>query len=150
MPDPAATAVVIGLARACVRLTPAGPANELGRPTLIELEAGPFDGRIQDQTVGDYRHFHDDILRLHQALAGRAMLTSYEGFEVSLIGKGRGAVAVHVQAAAEEAVPGKLAYGFEIDQSFLPAIAADISRLFLSGPEADPSGPEAERIPDAG
>ena len=62
MPDPAATAVVIGLARACLRLTPAGPANELGRPTLIELEAGPFDGEIQDQTVGDYRHFHDDIL----------------------------------------------------------------------------------------
>ena len=93
--------------------------------------------------MGDYRHFHDDILRLHQALAGRAMLTSYEGFEVSLIGKGRGAVSVHVQATAEEAVPAKLAYGFEIDQSFLPAIAADISRLFLSGPEADPPGPEA-------
>ena len=107
MPDPAATAVVIGLARACVRLTPAGPANELGRPTLIELEAGPFDGAIQDQTVGDYRHFHDDILRLHQALAGRAMLTSYEGFEVSLIGNGRGAVAVHVQATAGEADAGQ-------------------------------------------
>jgi hypothetical protein len=108
MPDPAATAVVIGLARACVRLTPAGPANELGRPTLIELEAGPFDGEIQDQTVGDYRHFHDDILRLHQALAGRAMLTSYEGFEVSLIGNGRGAVSVHVQATAGEAASTKL------------------------------------------
>ena len=150
MPDPAATAVVIGLARACVRLTPAGPANELGRPTLIELEAGPFDGAIQDQTVGDYHHFHDDILRLHQALEGRAMLTSYEGFEVSLIGNGRGAVAVHVQATTGEATPGKLTYGFEIDQSFLPAIAADISRLFLSGPEADPPGPEAEPLPDAG
>ena len=120
MPDPAATAVVIGLARACVRLTPAGPANELGRPTLIELEAGPFDGEIQDQTVGDYRHFHDDILRLHQALAGRAMLTSYEGFEVSLIGKGRGAVAVHVQATAGEAVPGKLSLRLR-DRPELPA-----------------------------
>jgi len=137
MPDPAATAVVIGLARACLRLTPAGPANELGRPTLIELEAGPFDGEIQDQTVGDYRHFHDDILRLHQALAGRAMLTSYEGFEVSLIGNGRGAVSVHIQATAGEGASTKLNYGFEIDQSFLPAIAADISRLFLSGPEAE-------------
>jgi hypothetical protein len=150
MPDPAATSVVIGLARACLRLTPAGPANELGRPTLIELEAGPFDGRIQDRTVGDYRHFHDGLLRLHQALAGRAMLTSYEGFEVSLIGNGRGAVSVHVQATAGEEMSAKLAYGFEIDQSFLPAIAAEISRLFLLGPEADPPGPEVEPLPAAG
>ena len=69
------------------------------------------------------------------------MLTSYEGFEVSLIGNGRGAVSVHVQATAGEGAPGKLTYGFEIDQSFLPAIAADISRLFLSGPEAEQIGP---------
>ena len=68
------------------------------------------------------------------------MLTSYEGFEVSLIGNGRGAVSVHVQATAGEAVTAKLAYGFDIDQSFLPAIAADIDRLFLSGPEADQIG----------
>ena len=93
--------------------------------------------------MGDYRHFHDDILRLHQALAGRAMLTSYEGFEVSLMGNGRGAVSVHVQATAGEGASTKLTYGFEIDQSFLTAIAADISRLFLSGPEAEP-------LPDAG
>ncbi len=81
--------------------------------------------------MGDYRHFHDDILRLHKALAGRAMLTSYEGLRGQSHRRWAPSIAVHVQATAEGDAGQKLGYGFEIDQSFLPAIAADISQLFL-------------------
>src|SRR5580700_8501766 len=43
--------VVIGDSRSSIRLSRLADANEVGYPTLIEVQAGPFRGAIKDDTV---------------------------------------------------------------------------------------------------
>lgn len=126
------TGVVIADGRCGVRLTRAGEANELGYPTLIEVQAGPFTGAIRDDTVGSYSVFLRELESLYHQLTGSAQLGSYEGFSLSLVGRGGGGIAVSAELVGEHVPPIRLTFEASLDQSYLPSIIRAIRREFPS------------------
>jgi hypothetical protein len=60
--------VMIADGRSGVRLSRVGEANELGYPTLIDVQAGPFNGAVRDYTVGDYSGFLEQFESLYAGL----------------------------------------------------------------------------------
>ncbi|SEC57583.1 hypothetical protein SAMN05444161_1676 [Rhizobiales bacterium GAS191] len=123
--------VLIGDGQCRLRLKRAGPPDEAGYPTRIEVEAGPFRGTVTDDTVGSYPRFRDQLSRLNETLRGTARLTSREGFELALDGNGRGAVEVKVALEGGHEAPISLSFAFAIDQSHLAALITAIEREFL-------------------
>jgi hypothetical protein len=122
--------VLISNGRSGVRLNRAGPPNELGYPTLIDVRAGPFSGSVRDDTTGCYGTFRAQLAKLYDSLSGNAKLGSYEGFELVLIGDGRGAIGVRVEVVGEHMPPIHLTFEFAIDQTYLPAIIQQVDREF--------------------
>ncbi len=129
--DESDVGVVIADGLSGVRLSCLGEANELGYPTLIDVRAGPFSGSVRDDTVGDYSTFLEQLESLYSQLSGTATLGSYEGFSLSLIGRGRGG-GIHASAVViGEHVPSiQLTFEFSLDQSYLPPIIRAIRREF--------------------
>jgi hypothetical protein len=123
--------VLIGEGQCRLRLSRAGSPDEAGYPTLIEVEAGPFRGRLTDDTVGNYPRFRDQLTHLSETLRGSASLTSREGFELTLEGNGRGTVEVKVALDGGHEAPINLTFAFAIDQSLIAAIIAAIEQEFL-------------------
>jgi hypothetical protein len=123
--------VVIGDGRSSIRLSRLADANELGYPTLIEVQAGPFHGAIKDDTVGDYSAFLEQLESLYNRLSGAATLSSYEGFRLSLKGVGRtGGIGVSALIVGEHVPSIRLTFEFSFDQSYLPPIIQGIRREF--------------------
>jgi len=106
--------VLIGNGRNSIRLTRAGHPNELGYPTLIEVQAGPFRGSVLDETVG-FANFRSQLTTLYESLHGNAKLDSYEGFELNLSGNGSGGIKVSVKVIGEHVPLIQLAFDFYID-----------------------------------
>ena len=127
--DDSVDGVVITDGRSGVRLIRVGAANELGYPTLIEVQAGPFAGSIRDCTVGDYSTFLEQLESLYSRLSGTAALGSYEGFSLSLVGD-RGGIAVSAVIVGEHVPLIRLTFEFSLDQSYLPPIIRGIRREF--------------------
>jgi hypothetical protein len=115
--------------RFSVRLSRAGPAIELGYPTIIDLRAGPFQGSVLDETVG-FGGFREQLVTLYERLKGDAKLGSYEGFELNITGNGRGGIEVCVKAVGEHVPLIQLTFAFYVDQSYLPAIIEQIEIEF--------------------
>jgi hypothetical protein len=121
--------VLISDGRSSVRLSRAGPPNELGYPTIIDVRAGPFQGSVLDETVG-FGGFREQLATLYERLKGDAKLGSYEGFELNITGTGSGRIEVRVKAVGEHAPLIQLTFAFCIDQSYLPAIIEQIDIEF--------------------
>jgi hypothetical protein len=121
--------VLISDGRCSVRLTRAGEPHELGYPTVIDLHAGPFRGAISDSLL-DYGHFSAQLNALYKSLSGDAKLGSYQGFELDLVGSGKGGVEVCVKAIGRHVPLIQLTFSFDIDQSYLPAIIRQIDTEF--------------------
>src|SRR5882762_3807787 len=117
--------VLISNGRSSVRLSRAGPPNELGYPTIIDVRAGPFQGSVLDETVG-FGGFREQLATLYERLKGEAKLGSYEGFELNIIGNGSGGIEVRVKAVGELVPLIQLTFVFYIDQSYMPAIIEQI------------------------
>jgi hypothetical protein len=121
--------VLITDGRCSVRLVRAGWPNELGYPTIIDVRAGPFQGSVLDETVG-YGSFREQLDALYENLSGDAKLGSYEGFELNLVGNGKGSIQVRVKVIGEHVPLIQLAYDFFVDQSYLPGIIRQIDIEF--------------------
>jgi hypothetical protein len=122
--------VVIADGRSGVRLSRVGKANELGYPTLIEVQAGPFTGAVKDSTVGDYSGFLEQLETLYERLVGAATLGSHEGFKLSVVGSGHGGIGVSAVIVGEHVPSIRLTFEFLLDQSYLPAIIRGIRQEF--------------------
>ncbi len=122
--------MVIADGRCGLRLIRAGEPNELGCPTLIDVQAGPFAGSVRDDTVGPYAAFRDQLTALYNGLSGTARLASAEGFSLVLTGDGRGGVSVSVAVTADHVAPIRLVFGFDIDQTYLPGIIRQLNATF--------------------
>ncbi len=122
--------VVIADGRSGVRLSCLGEANELGYPTLIEVQAGPFAGSVRDDTVGDYSTFLEQLESLYSRLSGTATLGSYEGFSLLLVGSSGGGIGVSAVIVGEHIPLIRLTFEFSLDQSYLPPIIRGIRREF--------------------
>jgi hypothetical protein len=125
----ASDGVLISGGRSSIRLTKAGPPNELGYPTIIDVRAGPFQGAVQDNLL-DYGNFRTQLAELYANLRGEAKLGSYEGFQLNLVGNGTGGIGVNVKVIGDHVAPIHLEFGFDIDQSYLPAIIEQIDTEF--------------------
>jgi hypothetical protein len=123
--------VLISDGRSSVRLRRNGEARELGYPTMVELQAGPFQGAISDELL-DYGHFETQLRALYASLRGGASLSSYDGFALDLIGDGLGGVEVRIKAIGQHFPLIQLIFSFSIDQTYLPAIIDSV------GPEFPP------------
>jgi hypothetical protein len=128
--DESGSGVVIANGRSGVRLSRVLEANELGYPTLIEVQAGPFTGCVRDDSVGDYSTFLEQLESLYSRLSGTATLGSYEGFSLSLVGGGGGGIAVSAVIIGEHVPSIRLTFEFSLDQSYLPPIILGIRREF--------------------
>ena len=127
--DPDHSGVLISDGRCSVRLRRAGAANELGYPTLIDVQAGPFSGSIKDDTVV-FGRFREQMSDLYNSLSGQATLGSYEGFELVLEGNRTGAISGKVTIVAEHVPLIKLTFELSTDQSYLPAIIQQLDAEF--------------------
>jgi len=121
--------VLISDGRSSVRLTRMDKPNELGHPTLIEAQAGPFRGSVRDDTVY-FGNFRSQLTKLYDTLSGDAKLASYEGFELDLIGNGMGHIRVDVTVIGQHVPLIRLTFGFSIDQTFLPMIIRQVDAEF--------------------
>jgi hypothetical protein len=121
--------VLIGDGRYAVRLSCAEPAHDRGYSTLIDVQAGPFSGSLQDDCNG-WQMFRFQLAALRENLAGKATLRTYDRFELVLVGNGRGAISVRGDVIGEPEQQSRLSFEFTIDQTYLPAIVAQIDRCF--------------------
>src|SRR5882762_10296140 len=121
--------VLISNGRSSVRLSRAGPPNELGYPTIIDVRAGPFHGSVLDETVW-FGGFREQLATLYERLQGEAKLGSDEGFELNIIGNRSGGIEIRVKAIGEYVPLIQLTFGFDIDQSYLPAIIGQVDIEF--------------------
>lgn len=121
--------VLIGDGRCRIRLTPAGPANELGYPAVVEAEAGAFRGSVQHDgfNIGVFR---EELARLGEQLRAGAELRSYDGFLLRLVGDGKGGITGQAKVVAEHMPPIMLTFEFSIDQSYLPEIIRQLDAEF--------------------
>jgi hypothetical protein len=121
--------VLISDGRSSVRLSRAGPPNELGYPTIIDVRPGPFQGSVLDETVG-FGGFREQLATLYERLKGEAKLGSYEGFELNIIGNGSGGIEVRVKVVGEHVPLIQLTFAVYIDQSYLSPIIEQIDIEF--------------------
>jgi hypothetical protein len=122
--------VLISDGRCSVRLSRAGPPNELGYPTIIDMRAGPFQGSVLDETVG-FGGFREQLATLYERLKGDAKLGSYDGFvELAISGNGSGGIRVRVKVVSDHVTPIQLTFAISIDQSYLPALIEQIDIEF--------------------
>ena len=89
---------------------------------VIEVKTGPFRGEVNDDTIVGAHAFCEQLSDLYERLSGEATLASYDGFELTMSGNGRGAIAVAVTLNGRQVPTCKLIFGFDIDQTFLPEI----------------------------
>jgi len=121
--------VQISDGRSGVRLKRTGCVNELGHPTLIDVQAGPFTGGVLGETV-DFGYFRTQLTKLYEVLSGTAILVSYDGLKLVLVGNGRGAIEVKVEITAQHVPLIQLIFEFEIDQTYLPPIIKQLDEEF--------------------
>lgn len=133
------TRVVIANGRFGLRLSCVGEETELGYPTLIEVQAGPFTGSVMDETVWNYAIFLQQLETLYRTLAGTATLGSYEGFSLSMVGAG-GGIDIFAVIIGEHVPSITLTFEFSFDQTYLPPIIRAIRREFPLSTRARESG----------
>ncbi len=125
--------VLISNGRSSVRLTrvgePIDSGYELGYPLLYDVKAGPFSGSVRSETVR-LENFRAQLGQLYATLVGSAILESYNGSGLDLIGDGRGGIAVRVKIVADHLQLIQLTFSISIDQSFLPAIIRQLDIEF--------------------
>ena len=126
--------VVIANDGSGVRLRKAGAAHEIGHPTHIDVQAGPFSGSIVVDAIWNYAEFHRQLVTLYDRLHGTAKVGSFGGggFRLEMTGYGLGGITVSVTAEHDKAT--RLIFEFDIDQSYLPHIIRRIAREFLDIP----------------
>ena len=74
--------------------------------------------------------FREHLVTLYESLEGKAQLGSYGGFELDIVGDGKGGIEVRVNAVGQHVPLIKLTFVFNIDQSYLPAIIRQIDIEF--------------------
>jgi hypothetical protein len=126
--------VVIGDGRSSIRLSRVADANELGYPTLIEVQAGPFRGAIRDDTVGDYSGFLEQLESLYNRLSGTATLSSYEGFRLSLEGVSTGGIGVSALIVGEHVPSIRLTFEFHSIRATYPQSSKEFGGNFHPRP----------------
>lgn len=90
----------------------------------VTVECDGWKGRIHTSFYKDeLNRFVEEIRELHRYLTGRAILDPIEG-HIKLTFEGNGKGHITVNGAAQQTVAGstRLAFEFEIDQTYLPQI----------------------------
>ncbi len=98
----------------------------------VEGFTGAFMARIDSN---DFLKFEDELHLLYQNLQGSATLRPLEKqLTLHLIGNGRGAITVTGTAYSMPTYRNHLEFTFEIDQTFLPPLLAQLSAITGSSP----------------
>lgn len=102
---------------------------------LVEMQSGGFQGALNiDLWISDFTLFKNELEQLYQKLEGTAHFENIEdNIIIHLTGNGRG----HINVSAilkdfDGRHENSLEINFEIDQSFIPKLVADIQKLVSS------------------
>jgi|SRR4051812_21898721 hypothetical protein len=117
---------------------PASFSDDGWAQVQVDIAVQCFHGSIQPYLERtDLQRFAEDLTALHSSLAGRAELAPTEGqFSVVITGNGRGSLAVSGYALARASYDSKLQFQFELDQTFLPPVLAELEALLANGERA--------------
>jgi hypothetical protein len=115
-----------------VRITvPASFSGEGWAQVTFEVSVQCFHGTVQAFLErADLEFFSQSLVPLYESLVGKAELAPVEG-QLSLVlsGNGRGAITVSGFALARAAFGSKLQFEFELDQTYLPSVIAELQAL---------------------
>ncbi len=123
--------VVITDGRSRVTLFPASLPSGVGCPVRVEIRSFPFSVEIEAEARGIV-HFRAALVALHKTLSGEARLDFYmEEHSVILRGNGLGSIEI-ITRVTDGLVPRRACLTVEmwLNQSYLPAIIADIGEVF--------------------
>ena len=100
----------------------------------FEVSVHGFRGTVKPFLErSDIERFLPEVVRLHEALAGRAELSPLEAqVSLTLSGNGRGAIAVSGFALSQAAYGSKLEFEFDLDQTYLPPLITELKALLAN------------------
>ena len=105
----------------------------------IRVTAGRFRGGFRASLRSqDFHRFQAELKSLTETLGGKALFDTMEGqIEIELDGDGKGHVLVKGKMLDEAGIGNTLSFAFEIDQTYLPAIASAVSDVLRKFPVVD-------------
>ena len=109
----------------------------LGRPDArddwlecrVDVSAGAFSASyVATFSTQDFPQFRRELEQLYQSLDGRARFDTHERqLQVACSGNGRGGILV--EGVAQDSYDNVLRFRFETDQTFLPALIAQLREI---------------------
>ncbi len=114
-----------------VTLFPASASPGVGYPVRVEVRSGPFSGVIEAE-ARSISHFQTALRALHESMSGTARLEFWnEEHSITLKGNGLGGIEVIAEMTDGRAPwAACLTVRMRIDQSYLPAMIAEIGEVF--------------------
>ena len=110
---------------------PASFSSEGWAHVNVELSVQGFRGSVQAFLErADLERFAQGLAPLYESLLGRAELSPLEA-QITLVlsGNGRGAVTVSGFALSQASFANRLQFEFEVDQTYLPPLMAELQAL---------------------
>lgn len=108
------------------------PTNDDWVGVEIGVRAGDFVGSFgADFLIQDFVHLRTELERLHNDLSGETKFQTMEGqLEFEITGNGRGHFDIYCFVEDRTSgVPCKMEFGFDFDQSYIPAILRDLDDI---------------------
>jgi hypothetical protein len=102
----------------------------------LQIVAGGFRGAFRSNLRSEeFRTFLEEAEGLSRTLQGTASFATMEGqLALSLSGDGKGHLRVSGEAIDEAGSGNRLQFGFDIDQTYLPAICRSLEYLLAAFP----------------
>jgi len=102
----------------------------------VEIAAGGFRGRFSaDMRSEEFHAFMEQVSELSRTIEGAATFTTMEGqLALSLTTDGNGHVRIVGQALDLAGSENRLEFSFDVDQTYLPAIARSLEYLLAAFP----------------
>ena len=97
----------------------------------ISLRGGAFSATINANLVTcDFPRFRSQLETLYQTLSGTALFDTMERqLQITCAGNDRGGILVDVVTRDQVADGNELCFGFDIDQTFLPGVIAELREI---------------------
>jgi hypothetical protein len=110
---------------------PDGESSEGWLRADVEVSVQCFKGAVSAYFEGyDFREFEKKLRPLYDSLKGIAEFSSREQQVLfSLEGNGRGSISVSGEAWSQACYGSRLEFSFEIDQTFLPGVLAQLEQI---------------------
>jgi hypothetical protein len=122
------------LARRHPDLFDASDGNWIDCEIQVEVNGfrGSFGANLRSE---EFKPFLEETQELSRTLEGAAHFTTMEEqIALTLAGDGKGQIGVSGEALNEAGSGNRLQFGFDVDQSYLPAICESLERLLAAFP----------------